>query len=1345
MKLLKKLLILAIGLAGLLCSGSVGAETYGAPSFGPVFVRETGGPSAVTGWNVIFELRLPNSHLADWEIETEALNQTGNGIFEMDPPGVTINQVGTDVVVTVPSRGYASHYRAHFFLTNLGPPYPYSRTAWGSGWTVPGAGFVETGGTLRLVGSRNNNLNQSTYLYQSGLSYEYFYESVTEEFTGIYRYGHTVRTVAPTFDAIPDLIVDDLSPVDFTQGVVARWGHSTHRTIPTDGQIIPDSVWVSRLDGLGALKGYAGFISVDLTAFDLHSLSSAPAYSADNTSTTVTRNIKVVSSLAPLLETNFANGSVDMVGTSIAGGLYDPTAPLTLSGGEDGWTNQPIQIRVTPLVLGGSFDTSLRVGSSWTTSYGGGVASVGSYHSNTPIGGINLLGVLTFGGTAPSNYVSAPVTGQVKIDRTLPTAAMTYDRNTGIFTDASADALSGLSLTRPSKIAFVEGSNAQPPDSEFMLFEDATNIPPGTYRVWVWATDKAGNERKTRVSTNTVIDGKVFITKDTDAGATLHVADCNNTNSIYVETDCETGCTVGANADIIGDSVLTYKLNLINTDTATGATGTFEDILPLGYTVDTLPTWTLSSGSGSITGLSFDLGGIGSGYEGQYRVRGNYTLGTASVIALDITGTTPSYDSVTSTNNVLNNQATFTWIMGAKNGTGESNFANHRIYIKPHIEKVSNWGASLHIKGCSNAQGLVLGSGCDSDCEAGDTGYVQKGDIITYKLSFINPSHYAIRFTNLASQPLDTLPDGVEALEWSHGIGSIGGSETLSSAIALGNSVVHTHSQSSLNNAKLESDKFDASSLIVEANGYINIYIKAKVTGTYDEMTDSNNYLVNRVDSDMAFYDVVQDVNITPYEGATSNYITHKIEPGTTLHKWAYSQTATANNPTTHKAGCPNFSNILVLGTCSGCSAGTARLQKDNVITYALTMDNTKNLHNALALDGTIQGGATPGHATRQKHSDTIPEGMTATPSTLRVYVTDKDGNNVAINDGFTYSTSQTVNENGTNVSREVLTLGSVPIGSVNILTGTGNPAFALSNVDLALAGTQWIFEAELMQYYKEGGHDTNGYSITYLFDASVAGEYDNVTQANNYWVNHFKQDNLQRTHNPEVALETLPEQLVILSNSVVHARVSDAVDTLFTKVAAQNLTQGLSGAQFALYKWEGTNSPTTTEANHMVDTSLLIDTATMPAGQWVRVKENADVATLTDFFVSATSPLGEVDLGKLPTGTYTLIETKAPTGYEIPIGQWILTIDSDKTDSGVSDYKIEFAGKSHSMMPPATARDTSGSEPAYLLINARPFTIGLSGLGGTKGILLVGFVLMTLAGNAYIIYSHKQKKKNKQ
>ena len=216
------------------------------------------------------------------------------------------------------------------------------------------------------------------------------------------------------------------------------------------------------------------------------------------------------------------------------------------------------------------------------------------------------------------------------------------------------------------------------------------------------------------------------------------------------------------------------------------------------------------------------------------------------------------------------------------------------------------------------------------------------------------------------------------------------------------------------------------------------------------------------------------------------------------------------------------------------------------------------------------------------------------------------------------------------------------------------------------------------------------------------------------------------------------------LSNYATHRVKISGVKTIFTKVGADDITTGLAGGEFALYRWDGMDEPTLVERNHMIDATVLVDTS-LPGGDWTRVKYSGEDATaLTDIFVSSGMPLGDVDLGNLLEGVYTLVETKAPSGYELPVGQWVLIIDPSKTDN-IGDYKIEFVGKSHTMMPPAAIRESSGTVHTYKIINATPFLIGMSGLGGTSGLLLAGFIVMAVAGNAYVAYSYKQNKKTKE
>ena len=202
----------------------------------------------------------------------------------------------------------------------------------------------------------------------------------------------------------------------------------------------------------------------------------------------------------------------------------------------------------------------------------------------------------------------------------------------------------------------------------------------------------------------------------------------------------------------------------------------------------------------------------------------------------------------------------------------------------------------------------------------------------------------------------------------------------------------------------------------------------------------------------------------------------------------------------------------------------------------------------------------------------------------------------------------------------------------------------------------------------------------------------------------------------------------------------SPSVETKFKKVGADDTATGITGAKFALYQWIGSDGDYTTHQGDILD-------ATDPDGGqanglWKRVKKDAVDGTTADFF--DTDALGEVVLGELPTGVYTLIETKSPTGYELPVGQWTIEVDASNTDSGNGDWKIEYKAKSDSTLPPAVIRvpGSAGNPPTYRIVNTKPFSVGMTGMNGTAGYISLGLGLMVMAG---IIYSVHQRKKRNQ
>ena len=1258
-------------------------------------------------------------------------------------------EVRTDRAVNYP--------HATFTFTNAGPTLYWRRfagvnypVAWPTGWTLrlfnDGYQSVARDAEVRMW-DENGTVRFQTLWSQNNNN------SWTLELN---RHG---TIVPPVVTASPDLRIHLGTGVDYTLGLAGHWGHSTGNKIPPLGRIdtFHDDAPITAVSALsvsGTVWDRVGAVWFEYVFRDNHSISADPAYADDSTSTKAGRMITVHSESEPKILYRYAS-SADPIVAMLS---YDPELALLACGGVDGWTRQPLDVTLDPDVIQGTFDSVLKLPDNNTITTNAN-ATRANYHIESPNAlGTPVSGVLTQVGVF-SNELSASVSGLVKIDKTSPIPGVIFHGGSS-FTDDSDDALSGLSANRPSKIAFATVGGPQPASSAFTSFDNIT-VPQGTYDVWVWATDKAGNEAIAMVEGGVFISGEVVITKDTTLGATLHAHTCGHHDGVSVEAGCEPSCTVGTNVDVTGSSEITYQLTVENTDTTLLGKGNFLDYLPPGTELIGTPTVTTSGGETVTIHTATKVSG--GTYDGRWQITGDYEdLAPGDSFVISITCSVPTYDTTPGATNIIINQATGTWELATvSSGTMESNYANHRVNPSPIIIKASNWGAASHTENCTESTSLTLTGNCNTDCIAGDSGYVQPGDIVSYELTFDNPSNILQYFaTSGVARNYDIFPVGVDATGQTITIDLInsGGTRTnqYTGVVAPGiTGTIYTGTWPDADGNYLNGLAITGGR-IYQSTGTISVAPKSKLIITVRAVVNGNigDTLSNQaITGHSATGNNTNTLAITDSGVTTirSNHVTHQIEQGTTLHKWAYSNTADANNPTVHVVGCPDAGNLLVPGTCLGCTLGSAKLQKDTVITYSLTMDNTKNLHKGSNLAGNIAGGiAIPGGYIDNNHRDVvIPEGLTVAPTTLRVYVTDKTGASVPITNGSgTFSSPQNVNENGITVIREVLSITGTNIDIKD--TGEGTNIFTLSNISLVNNGTRWELNLDNRAYANGTTNDYTGYSITYLFDAMVTSEFDSVTLANNTWVNHWKQDNGNRVHDPENPVATAVSPAGILSNTVVHARLSDAVDTLFTKVGADNITQGLSGAQFALYKWDGTSPPTEAQARHMVDSSVLVDTATMPAGSWVRVQKNAAIATLTDVFVSDTSPQGEVDLGKLPTGTYTLIETKAPSGYALPVGQWILTVDSEKTDAGAGAWKIDFVGKTDSIAPPAAVRDESvPNAPTYRIINAEPFLIGLSGLGGTTGLLLAGFVLMALASNIYLVQrykqGHKAKKQRKQ
>ena len=161
-----------------------------------------------------------------------------------------------------------------------------------------------------------------------------------------------------------------------------------------------------------------------------------------------------------------------------------------------------------------------------------------------------------------------------------------------------------------------------------------------------------------------------------------------------------------------------------------------------------------------------------------------------------------------------------------------------------------------------------------------------------------------------------------------------------------------------------------------------------------------------------------------------------------------------------------------------------------------------------------------------------------------------------------------------------------------------------------------------------------------------------------------------------------------------------------FTKVKAENTSEGLTGAEFRLYLL------TCTDSGHTH--SELIDPAN-PADCW----------TLKD---TQTSDPEVAFTGLLP-GEYRLVETKAPKGRALPAGQWKVVVSEGK---GIT---ITAVGTTQ---PPAFAVGENGER---LLPNMRPADVPSSGGMGTIPFMILGVLLM---GGGLLMGFYLRKRRRK-
>ncbi|MFV0392895.1 MAG: SpaA isopeptide-forming pilin-related protein [Coprobacillaceae bacterium] len=111
----------------------------------------------------------------------------------------------------------------------------------------------------------------------------------------------------------------------------------------------------------------------------------------------------------------------------------------------------------------------------------------------------------------------------------------------------------------------------------------------------------------------------------------------------------------------------------------------------------------------------------------------------------------------------------------------------------------------------------------------------------------------------------------------------------------------------------------------------------------------------------------------------------------------------------------------------------------------------------------------------------------------------------------------------------------------------------------------------------------------------------------------------------------------------------------------------------------------------------------------------------------------GLIEFAALIDGQYILVERLTPDGYDKPIGQWKITVDSTELDDKI---KIDYA--TGLPKPPAFKIDKVNN--TYYLPNNKKVDLPTSGSGGIIPFIIFGIGTVIVSG--LLLFDYKRKKK---
>lgn len=254
------------------------------------------------------------------------------------------------------------------------------------------------------------------------------------------------------------------------------------------------------------------------------------------------------------------------------------------------------------------------------------------------------------------------------------------------------------------------------------------------------------------------------------------------------------------------------------------------------------------------------------------------------------------------------------------------------------------------------------------------------------------------------------------------------------------------------------------------------------------------------------------------------------------------------------------------------------------------------------------------------------------------------------------------------------------------------------------------------------------GDTITIIYGATL-NEYAAVgTDPNNAGTGNLNKAWLQYSNNPnsDTIGDTTPDKVTVFTYKI------DG-----TKVDANDQNKKLSGAEFVLYKQEGTTKYYRDFANNTWSTTLPAEDANNRAN-----------------FVKTTDTKGKIgEIKGVESGTYYLQEIKAPTGYNLPANPFKVVVkgyrsaQQGETGTTVTVGEGDSAQTFENMIEVATGNLTADTQKlevftvqvdsqaatantgAYTIGNAKGTNLPETGGMGTVVLYTVGGLIVLIAG----------------